>query len=104
MEATRAIKIKCGVIKRLHKDWKSYEEQGRQELVGVERMEQRGADFHDVKKAREVLQETLNMVPDCKRRLDKARAELEELLAAQGQLVGTPDYAAALEALEQTSE
>ena len=45
----------------------------------IDKMKTEGKDEYDIKKQHEVLQETLDMIPDVKKRLDTAEAELKEV-------------------------
>lgn len=45
----------------------------------IEKMKTEGKDEADIKKMNEVMQESLMMIPDCHRRLQKATDELKPL-------------------------
>lgn len=64
----KQIKIKAGVVKRCTKDLSSYRKEAETQKVHVEKLKTQGKDEHDVRKQEEVLQETLMMIPDSKRR------------------------------------
>lgn len=75
-----SLKVKTGVVKRLHKEYIYYQKEEQSQRNRIEKLKAAKADEHDVKKQYEVLEETLKMIPDCKQRLLSARSELEQLL------------------------
>lgn len=64
----RQIFIKTGVVKRYTKEKISYEKEAVKEKQRLEKFKEENRDEHDIKKQEEVIQESLMMVPDCKRR------------------------------------
>ena len=46
----------------------------------IEKLQQDNADIHDIRKQYEVLEETLTIIPDCRKRLASARQDLEVML------------------------
>lgn len=44
----------------------------------VEQMKRNGADSHDIQKQEEVLNETLQMIPETRKRLEAANTDLKE--------------------------
>lgn len=98
----KQIKIKTGVIKRYSKEKSMYEKEAKDQEAKIERMKTEGKDEHDIKKQREVLQESITMIPDCKRRYQKALQELDEDLKKNEDLKDTEEYIAALEMMEAT--
>ena len=81
MEKTllREVKIKTGVLKRNHKDYHSYKEEAKKQEAKIADMRDKGADEYDIKKQEEGLTETMNMLPDCKSRIQKALDDLQAL-------------------------
>ncbi|KAJ3359376.1 hypothetical protein GGF32_009394 [Allomyces javanicus] len=77
MSAIRDLKIKTGVVKRVHKETFMYQKEAEQQQARIQKLIDSGADEHDVRKQKEVLQETLVMIPDTQRRLAAAFHELE---------------------------
>jgi len=96
----KQIKIKTGVVKRLTKEKQMYEKEAIQIAEKIEKMKTDGKDEYDIKKQNEVLNESQSMVPDTKRRLMKAHAELDELLQKESDLSEVEEFKAAKEALE----
>merc|ERR1712121_171346 len=65
----RQLTIKTGVVKRLYKEKNMYEKESKQMEEKVEKMKAAGEDEYNIKKQIEVKNESLAMVPDCKKRL-----------------------------------
>ncbi|KAI9173031.1 hypothetical protein H9P43_007162 [Blastocladiella emersonii ATCC 22665] len=98
---TRQLKIKTGVVKRLAKEIFMYQKEAEKQQAKVAAMAEAGADEHDVRKQKEVLQETLVMIPDTQRRLVDAFADLEAYASAVANLKETPEYDAAISVLDE---
>ncbi|KAJ3176349.1 hypothetical protein HK101_010452 [Irineochytrium annulatum] len=76
----RELKLKSGIVKRLGKELKSYEEESVKQTARIEKLVQSNADEHDVKKQKEVLDETTQILPDTKRRLTEAVGQLQQVV------------------------
>lgn len=100
----RTITIKTGVVKRLSKEKCMYEKEAKQMEQKIETMKAGGEDEYNIKKQVEVKNESLAMIPDCKRRLNTAYQELVDLLEKEQDLVKTAEYISAQEVLENASE
>lgn len=98
------IKIKTGVIKRLAKEKISYEKEVQAQEAKIEKMVAEEKDEHDIKKQREVLDESKMMIPDCRRRLGSYWDELSSLIETETDLSETEEYKAAKQILEETKE
>ncbi|TPX57505.1 hypothetical protein CcCBS67573_g09244 [Chytriomyces confervae] len=79
--SARTLKIKTGVVTRLVKELSSYEREEITQQKRIDALITANADDHDVRKQREVLEETTTMIPDCKNRLSAARDELQRLVS-----------------------
>eukprot|EP01135_Chromosphaera_perkinsii_P005488 Nk52_evm37s352 gene=Nk52_evmTU37s352 len=79
-EVQRTLKIKTGVVKRLAKELTMYGKEADNQRARIEKMRTEGKDEYDIKKQHEVLQETLDMLPDVKKRLDAAEVELRKIV------------------------
>ncbi|XP_028828957.1 tubulin-specific chaperone A [Denticeps clupeoides] len=88
----RQIKIKTGVVKRLAKEEVLYIKEVKQQEEKIERMKAEAADEYVIKKQIEVLQESRMMIPDCRRRLATAHADLLQLLEAEEDLTDSEEY------------
>jgi len=79
----KALRIKTGVVKRTGKEKVMYRREADKEKEKIEKMKAEGKDDADIKKMTEVMQESLMMIPDSHRRLEKAYAELKALVDAE---------------------
>ncbi|KAJ3056139.1 hypothetical protein HK097_007971 [Rhizophlyctis rosea] len=90
----RDLKIKTGVVRRksligcffvdlsrIAKELSSYQKEAEKQQARIDKLIAEGADDADVRKQREVLEETNLMFPDTKRRLAAAHKELVDLVA-----------------------
>ncbi|KAG0743493.1 hypothetical protein G6F57_000402 [Rhizopus arrhizus] len=71
------LKIKTNVVKRIHKEHISYQKEAEHQQKRIDKLIADGADEADVRKQKEVLEETFQMIPDVKKRLAKAYQDLE---------------------------
>eukprot|EP00735_Rhodelphis_limneticus_P002328 TRINITY_DN1315_c0_g1::TRINITY_DN1315_c0_g1_i1::g.20032::m.20032 TRINITY_DN1315_c0_g1::TRINITY_DN1315_c0_g1_i1::g.20032 ORF type:complete len:109 (+),score=24.55,sp/P80584/TBCA_RABIT/45.00/2e-17,TBCA/PF02970.11/1.8e-26,DUF2333/PF10095.4/0.048,APG6/PF04111.7/0.095,DUF4404/PF14357.1/0.22,DUF342/PF03961.8/0.37,V_ATPase_I/PF01496.14/0.93,DUF4407/PF14362.1/1.3,IncA/PF04156.9/72,IncA/PF04156.9/25 TRINITY_DN1315_c0_g1_i1:102-428(+) len=101
--APKDLTIKAGKLKRIYKEYLSYQKERRDQEAKIKRMQDEGKDEYDIKKQREVLQETLTMIPDTRSRLTAAIKELEEYLnTVQDQdIKEAAEYKAALDSIEE---
>ncbi|GAA5895465.1 hypothetical protein JCM6882_006261 [Rhodosporidiobolus microsporus] len=98
--STRTLSIKTGVVTRLVREVQSYKDESEQTKAKADAMEAAGEDEYEVRQQRRVAADSLQMIPDSEKRLAKAVAELEDLVAStEEELNGTQEYAAAKEAL-----
>ncbi|XP_070541816.1 tubulin-specific chaperone A-like [Ptychodera flava] len=97
----RQIKIKTGVVKRLNKEKAMYEKEVVDQDEKIKKMEADGKDEYDIKKQKEVLQESKQMIPDCKKRLATAHSELTTMVENEKDLAETEEYKAAQEILAE---
>ncbi|RUS21497.1 tubulin binding cofactor A [Endogone sp. FLAS-F59071] len=80
MSAVRDLKIKTGVVKRTHKELLFYVKEAAYQQQRIDKIVAAGADEHDVRKQKEVLEETTTMMPDVKKRLADAYKTLLECI------------------------
>uniref|UniRef100_A0A3Q3FJA9 Tubulin-specific chaperone A n=1 Tax=Kryptolebias marmoratus TaxID=37003 RepID=A0A3Q3FJA9_KRYMA len=80
-QTIRQIKIKTGIVKRLAKEEVAYKTEAKQQEEKIERLKAEGGDDYVIKKQMEVLQESRMMIPDCRRRLAIAHADLLQFLS-----------------------
>ncbi|GAA5996778.1 hypothetical protein JCM5350_007785 [Sporobolomyces pararoseus] len=99
--AARQLSIKTGVVNRLVKEVASYKSEAEQTKATADKMEADGEDEYEVKQARKVHADSLQMIPDSEKRLAKAVEELEELVAsAEDDVTETEEYKKAESALK----
>ncbi|XP_073334662.1 tubulin-specific chaperone A [Pagrus major] len=96
----RQIKIKTGIVKRLAKEEIAYKTEAKQQEEKVERLKAEAGDEYVIKKQLEVLQESKMMIPDCRRRLAIAHADLLQLLEAEEDLAESEEYKGARNILD----
>ncbi|KAG9303729.1 hypothetical protein G9A89_018626 [Geosiphon pyriformis] len=105
LKELRELKIQAGVVKRLYKEGKSYLKERDHQIERIERITAQGADSYDIAKQNEVLEETLQMIPDCQLRLQAAHATLQKLVENQdSSWAGTDELNQAIEVLKEVSE
>ncbi|GAA5969914.1 hypothetical protein JCM3765_000367 [Sporobolomyces pararoseus] len=99
--AARQLSIKTGVVNRLVKEVESYEQEAEQTKAIAAKMEADGEDEYEVKQAKKVHADSLQMIPDSEKRLAKAIEELKELVAsAEDDVAATEEYKKAASALK----
>lgn len=76
----KTLRIQTGVVKRCGKEKLSYRKEANQQKAKLEKMKKEGRDDMEIKKMNEQMQESLMMIPDCHRKLEKAVKELKSLL------------------------
>ncbi|OLY82957.1 Tubulin-specific chaperone A [Smittium mucronatum] len=96
MSSLRALKIKTGSLSRLIKDKTVYLNEAEEVKEKISKLIEAKADEWDIKKQREILEETLGMLPGCDKRIAIARQDLENL-------VGTSELEQAKSLLENTA-
>eukprot|EP00603_Paraphysomonas_imperforata_P009322 CAMPEP_0114435880 /NCGR_PEP_ID=MMETSP0103-20121206/13105_1 /TAXON_ID=37642 ORGANISM="Paraphysomonas imperforata, Strain PA2" /NCGR_SAMPLE_ID=MMETSP0103 /ASSEMBLY_ACC=CAM_ASM_000201 /LENGTH=125 /DNA_ID=CAMNT_0001606013 /DNA_START=32 /DNA_END=412 /DNA_ORIENTATION=- len=86
----RKLTIQMGVCKRMSKEASYYVKEVEENSARVKKMKEDDQDPFDIKKQEEVLDESVMMVPDSRRRLGEVMQALEELLAEapEGQAEG----------------
>ncbi|ESR60938.1 hypothetical protein CICLE_v10017245mg [Citrus x clementina] len=80
MATVRNLKKKTSTCKRIMKELHSYEKEVEREAAKTADMKEKGADPYDLKQQENVLAESRMMIPDCRKRLESALAELNATL------------------------
>lgn len=80
-EVIKHLKIKTNSVKRVHKEFLSYEKEKDKETARVEKMKAENADPHDLKQAEAVLQESALMIPETRQRLEAVFSDLQAYLS-----------------------
>ena len=73
----KKLRIQTGVVKRCGKEKLSYRKEANLQKEKLEKMKQEGKDDIQIKNMSEQIQESLMMIPDCHRRLEKAVGEIK---------------------------
>jgi len=101
----KKLRISTGVVKRCGKEKLSYRKEADMQKEKIEKMKTEGRDEIEIRKMNECMQESLMMIPDCHRRLEKAINEmkplLEELETEFSESKEVTDAKTALEASEE---
>ncbi|KAI9307195.1 tubulin binding cofactor A [Cunninghamella echinulata] len=74
----KELKIKTNVVKRIYKEHIAYGKEAETQQKRIDKLIAEGADEADVRKQKEVLEETFQMIPDVKKRLAVAYKDLED--------------------------
>ena len=76
----RPIKIKTGVLKRSVKDYQYYVKELNKTLEKVETMKAENKDEHDIKQYQQVAEESQQMIPQCKTKIEGALDDLKSVV------------------------
>ncbi|KAF9146027.1 hypothetical protein BGX30_005123 [Mortierella sp. GBA39] len=99
--STRDFTIKTNVLKRVTKEVIFYTKEKEHQEGRIAVMVAKDPEDYEIKKQREVLEETLDMFPDVERRRKAARQDLANLVTnASPDVKGTKEYEEAVQALE----
>ncbi|CAI2384935.1 unnamed protein product [Moneuplotes crassus] len=77
----RQIKIKTGVLKRSVKDYSYYQEEAKKEEEKLDKLKEDEAEEHDITQQTNVMQESLDMLPHCKAKIESALEDLKGVIA-----------------------
>lgn len=72
----RQLKIKSGVVKRITREHDSYQKEIQKDKDRIEKLRDNNGGEHAIRKQEEVLQETIQMIPNTKKRLQDALEDL----------------------------
>ncbi|KAF9902065.1 hypothetical protein EC991_005377 [Linnemannia zychae] len=99
--STRDFTIKTNVLKRVAKEAVFYTKEKEHQERRIAAMVAKDPEDYEIKKQREVLEETLDMLPDVERRRKAARQDLANLVTnANPDVKGSKEYEEAVQALE----
>ncbi|KAF9427261.1 hypothetical protein BGZ76_002402 [Entomortierella beljakovae] len=99
--SARDFSIKTNVLKRLAKEQVFYNEEKLKQEKRIEAMVAKDPEDYEIKKQREVLDETLDMLPDVERRKKAAHQDLSNLvLNANPDLKTSKEYEEAVKVIE----
>lgn len=80
MEEGRQLKIKTNVCRRLHKEIGYYRIEAEKQQARIDQLIAKGGDESEVRRQKEVKQETINTIPDVITQLRKAVADLHSFI------------------------
>lgn len=85
MEAdlVKQLKIKTGAVKRINREYHSYEEELKTERDRLQKLTVSGGTEYSIKKQQDVIQESISMLPNTKKRLQDAVEDLQAFLQEQ---------------------
>ena len=75
-DSKRQLKIKSGVVRRITREYDSYHKEIQRDKDRIIKLKDTGAGEHSIRKQEEVLQETISMVPNTRKRLQDALEDL----------------------------
>jgi Tubulin binding cofactor A. len=75
-DTKRQLKIKSGVVKRITREYDSYQKEIQRDKDRIIKLKDNDAGEHSIRKQEEVLSETISMVPNTRKRLQDALEEL----------------------------
>ncbi|TPX69430.1 hypothetical protein SpCBS45565_g02456 [Spizellomyces sp. 'palustris'] len=78
---------------RISKDLSYYEKEAAKQQERIDKLVADGADEHDIRKQKEVLEETNQMLPESKKRLAAAYKELADLVEKYVSAAGSEEVA-----------
>ncbi|KAJ8905838.1 hypothetical protein NDN08_002343 [Rhodosorus marinus] len=79
-EDLRLLQVKAGVVRRTMKEVEMYEKELEMNLSKVQELKRNGADSSDIRQSERVMAETEAMIPDTKKRLLGAVADLQSFV------------------------
>ncbi|KAG0002578.1 hypothetical protein BGZ80_005412 [Entomortierella chlamydospora] len=99
--STRDLTIKTNVLKRLAKEKVFYDQEKIKQQKRIDDMVAKDPEDYEIKKQREVLEETLDMLPDVERRKKAAYQDLSNVVTnASPDVKSSKEYEEAVQALE----
>lgn len=97
--SVRQLKIKSGTLRRNMKDYTSYRKEEGILQEKLAKFIEEGKDEHDVKKMQEQIDETVEVISQCKPRIESSIDDLENMMATHEETPGE-----LTELLKQTEE
>ena len=76
----RKLYIKSGMVRRLTREYSAYENEVRTQKDKILKMQDSAPEEHVLRKQEEILQESINMLPDTRRRLQVAYDGLKDFM------------------------
>ena len=79
-DSVKKLRIKSGIVKRLIRDYRSYEAEVQKDRERINQYKESGSSDESLRRQEEVLEETIRMIPDTRRRLVEAYNTLKDLM------------------------
>lgn len=101
----RQLKIKSGIVKRITREHDSYLKEIQREKDRLEKLRDDSAEDHIIRKQEEVIQESIQMIPNTKKRLQDALEELNNFMKdndTQQELISSEEWTEANIIIEQS--
>merc|ERR1719247_3943885 len=98
----KELRIKTGIVKRCGKEILMYQKEADQIKEKIKKMQAEGQDAYLIQKQEGLLQETLNVIPDCQKRFTNTYNELKNLVDNETELADDEIYKAAKAQIEES--
>ena len=98
----RQLKIKEGIIKRISKEYQSYQREIVYDKDRIVKLKSSGADEHKIRKQEQVLAETISMMPNTTKRLKDALDHFLQFMNeinCRQELINTKEWKSAQETI-----
>ena len=97
MEAdlVKQLKIKSGIVRRIAREYESYEKEIKKDRERIAKLKDQGESDYTIKKQEEVLQETISMLPNTRKRLGEALEDARNFMKENDtnqELTSTEDW------------
>lgn len=106
-DATRQLKIKSGIVKRITREFDSYQKEIQRDKDRIEKLRENNGEESTIRKQEEVLAETIAMVPNTRKRLQDALEDLCNFMKdgdTQEELVASEEWREAEEYISKARE
>ena len=100
----RQVKIKTGVLKRSVKDYTYYKKEAVKEEEKLDKLRSEEADEHDVNQQNSVMQESLDMLPHWKTKIETALQDLKDVMEELEETEEFKDSEEGIAAMGQVTE
>lgn len=100
----RKLKIKIGILRRISREYVSYQNEVDKDRDRVNKLRENGATDSAIKRQEDVLQETIAMIPYTRRKLNEAIQGLNDFMKqydTDADLTGSQEWTEASNSLQQ---
>jgi tubulin-specific chaperone A len=102
-DANRQLKIKTGVVKRITREYDSYQNEVKRDRDRIVKLRDNNAGEYSIRKQEEVLNETISMIPNTRKRLQDALDDLSNFMKdndTEQKLTESEEWAEATQVVE----